>query len=144
MQLVIGYGNELRRDDGVGPQVARTVAGWNLADVTALACHQLTPELLEILGRANAVCFVDATNDSSADAAILEPIQPAADTLLGHMSSPQALLALVEALSGRCPQAWLLTIRGHDFGFGEGLSPETTGGLEQALHILRHWLTAPG
>ena len=28
MLLVIGYGNELRRDDGVGPSLARRVADW--------------------------------------------------------------------------------------------------------------------
>jgi hydrogenase maturation protease len=43
--LVIGYGNELRSDDGVGPRVARAVAEWRLPGVEAIAVHQLTLEL---------------------------------------------------------------------------------------------------
>src|SRR5947209_7059306 len=35
--LVIGYGNELRGDDGVGPCVARTVASWQRPGLRALA-----------------------------------------------------------------------------------------------------------
>ena len=38
--LVIGYGNELRGDDGVGPWVARSVADWQVAGVEAVAVHQ--------------------------------------------------------------------------------------------------------
>ena len=58
--LVIGYGNELRGDDGVGPRVARAVSDWRLPGVTALAVHQLAPELAEPLSLSDAAVFVDA------------------------------------------------------------------------------------
>ena len=35
--LVIGYGNTLRRDDGVGPRVAEAVEGLRLAGVRTIA-----------------------------------------------------------------------------------------------------------
>ena len=60
MRLVIGYGNELRRDDGLGPQAARAVAGWGMPGVLALSCHQLTPELAEIVADAEEALFIDA------------------------------------------------------------------------------------
>ncbi len=42
--LVLGYGNELRGDDGLGPLVARTVADANIPGVRVLTARQLLPE----------------------------------------------------------------------------------------------------
>jgi Ni,Fe-hydrogenase maturation factor len=59
--LVIGYGNTLRRDDGVGVRVAEAVAADpRFAHVRVLAVHQLTPELALDIGSASLVIFVDA------------------------------------------------------------------------------------
>ena len=58
--LVIGYGNTLRRDDGVGPHVAEAIAALALPGVEALVCPLLTPELAEAIARARRVVFVDA------------------------------------------------------------------------------------
>lgn len=58
--LVIGYGNTLRSDDGVGYRIAETVAQWNLTSVRSLSVQQLTPELAETMSHAKTVIFVDA------------------------------------------------------------------------------------
>ena len=42
--LVIGYGNTLRGDDGVGPRVAVAVEDLQLPGVRTLVCQLLTPE----------------------------------------------------------------------------------------------------
>jgi Ni,Fe-hydrogenase maturation factor len=57
---VIGYGNTLRTDDGVGPYVATAVASWGLPGVVSVGVHQLTPELSELLASAELAVFVDA------------------------------------------------------------------------------------
>src|ERR1035441_10847597 len=62
--LVIGYGNTLRRDDGVGPRVADAVAALALPGVHALACPLLTPELADPVSRARVAIFVDAAVDA--------------------------------------------------------------------------------
>ncbi len=58
--LVIGYGNTLRGDDGVGQLVAVAVSKWQLPGVIALERHQLTAELAEPLSRAAIAIFVDS------------------------------------------------------------------------------------
>ena len=63
--LVIGYGNTLRRDDGVGPKLADAVAALGLTGVRTLACALLTPELAEAVSQAQRVIFVDAAVDSN-------------------------------------------------------------------------------
>jgi hydrogenase maturation protease len=133
--LVIGYGNELRGDDGVGPAVARVVARWRLSGVTAIAAHGLTPELAEPIAGARGVVFVDARGDGD-EVAVVE-ILPAAAPKLGHASDPGWLLALAESLWGRRPRAWLVMVPAESFALGEGLSARTQRGMRAALREIR-------
>jgi hydrogenase maturation protease len=59
--LVIGYGNTLRGDDGVGSLVAEQVATWSLPDVRSHSIHQLTPELAAEIAQAEQIFFIDAS-----------------------------------------------------------------------------------
>jgi hydrogenase maturation protease len=129
--LVIGYGNELRGDDGVGPVVARAVEAWCLPGVTAIATHGLTPELAEPIARATNVVFVDARCDG--DEVKVVEILPAAAPRLGHASDPGWLVALAESLWGRRPRAWLITVPAVTFALGEGLSARTEQKMQAAL-----------
>ena len=133
--LVIGYGNELRCDDAVGPRAARAVAAWRLPGVEGVAAHQLTPELAERIGEAERVVFVDAGPD---DVVLMRPIEPGrAAQVLGHTGEPRELLALAEALYGRLPEAWLITLPAPELGFGERLSATAEHGLAEALRQIR-------
>lgn len=95
--------------------------------------HELTPELAELAARAAVVVFVDARAGLPAgEVATLwlspgegEPSGPG----LTHALSPQAVLALAEALYGRRPPAFLVTVNGRDFELGEGLSSEVARAL---------------
>src|SRR5271168_4994806 len=141
MFLVIGYGNELRRDDGVGRRVARTVAEWGVPDVCALAVHQLTPELADDIARAETVVFVDAALVGGSPQVSVQSVRAAlSNAPTNHASSPPALLALAELLYGRRPVAWLLTVPARDLGFGVGLSPETEKDAVRALRFVHKWL----
>ena len=139
--LVIGYGNTLRCDDGVGQKVAETVANWNLENVRSLARHQLTPELAEDIAKANTVIFVDAVAISPETPLEIEvqtlegsQIDPSS---LGHSSNPRSLLGLTQALYGKIPPAYWILIPGVNFGFGEQLSPTTEQGLIVALEKIK-------
>ncbi len=62
--LVIGYGNSLRSDDGVGPFVAEAVEALRLPGVHTLICQQLSPEQLAEYGEKN---FAHASKNYSAE-----------------------------------------------------------------------------
>lgn len=47
MILIVGYGNPIRGDDGVGQAVITEVEQWNLTNVRSLSLHQLTPEVAQ-------------------------------------------------------------------------------------------------
>jgi hydrogenase maturation protease len=135
--LVIGYGNTLRSDDGVGAKVAAAVAELDLPGVVALVLHQLTPELAETISEARAVVFVDAAVDASTEVQMrqLEPAEGA--QLMAHAADPRSLLAFAQQLFGRCPPAWWLTIPAENLEFGEELSPLARRGYKTALDKIR-------
>lgn len=135
--LVIGYGNTLRRDDGVGPRIAEAVGRMNLPNVHVLICQQLSPELADPVSRAEAVIFVDAAVDAPRDVQLrrLEPNK--SSQLMAHAADPRTMLALARDVFGHAPEAWWLTIPAADTGFGEDLSPQTEAGFHTALQRIR-------
>jgi hydrogenase maturation protease len=137
--LVIGYGNELRGDDAVGPCAARVVAEWGLPGVTALAVPQLTPELALALKDVDRVVFVDAGAELD-----VRRLEAATGTCAGHTSDPHGLLALTEALYVHRPEAWLLTIPVTDFELGAPLSLAAQRGLAVALRRLSNLIRKGG
>jgi hydrogenase maturation protease len=134
--VVIGYGNTLRGDDGIGIAVAEAIAALGLPEVRAIAVPQLTPELTELLAEVRLAVFVDATAEE-ADGVEVLPMGPAdVAPSLGHMSNPRALLALTRAIYGAFPRAWLVRVHAIHFPFGEGLSPGAGRGVTEAVRAV--------
>jgi hydrogenase maturation protease len=108
--IVIGYGNELRSDDAIGPKVANLINLWHLSNVQSLAVHQLTPELAANLANFNLAIFVDASINSESEDVQVESILPTISNMItGHSANPRSLLALTKFLYGYCPPTWLVT-----------------------------------
>ncbi|BFM41137.1 hydrogenase maturation protease [Synechocystis sp. LKSZ1] len=144
--LIIGYGNTLRRDDGVGYALAEEIVEKAWPEVQALAVHQLTPELAAMMAEVEQVIFIDAQGHWQAGDPLitLSSLQISGQgRSLEHHCSPGYLLALTQALYGPSPQAWLLAIAAEDFSFGEGLSEVTQQAKGLAKEQLRELLGLP-
>jgi hydrogenase maturation protease len=134
--LVIGYGNDLRGDDGVGRKVAEAVAELNLPGVRIITDHQLAPEMSDPVSQARLVIFVDAAVDATE--VQLRKLEPAATgRILTHAPDPRAVLALARDVFGRCPEAWWLTIPIQSMEFGEELTPLARQGFARAIEEIR-------
>ncbi len=137
--LVIGWGNELRSDDGAGRVASRALAGLGLPSVKVLDVHQLTPELAEYIKDADRVFFIDACPAAECTGVYLRALQDRRDdawvrpSASGHAGSPRELLRFTEELFGARPEAWLVAVPAHSFDIGEGLTPETRRAVEQAV-----------
>jgi hydrogenase maturation protease len=137
--LVIGYGNELRGDDGAGFIVAERLAADpppSRRPIDYLSRRQLTPELALDVSRADRLVLVDATIDLPAgqvDAHRLAAAGPAgAAAPSSHHMSPQVLLALAEELYGATPEAWLVTIGAANLEVAGDISTQVRAALEPA------------
>lgn len=138
--LILAYGNPLREDDGVGWQVGEQLAQMlPETAVQVLVCHQLTPELVEPISRAALVIFIDAATGSIPGAIDCRPItsDPARVRPFSHQVDPSGLLLAAQQLYGRVPQAFLLSVTGQSFGYGEGLSDAVLAALPQLVARVR-------
>ena len=136
MDWILGIGNELRGDDGIGPAVARRLQDTPATHADGVG--QLTPELAESLSAVGRVLFVDAS--LTADRVELRSIAPRPARGIGHALSPEGLLELTERAFGRAPEGWLLSIPGRSFVQGEGLSPESEARIDEAEAMVHEWL----
>ena len=139
--LVIGYGNTLRRDDGVGPKVAEAVAALNLPGVRTLVCPLLTPELAEAVSQAWLVIFVDAAVDTPREVQLRKLAPADSSQIMAHAASPTTMLALARDVFGHAPKAWLITVPVEDLGIGDEFSPLAQRGFEIAVRQVRKWAT---
>ncbi|MFQ4141023.1 hydrogenase maturation protease [Chlorogloeopsis sp. ULAP02] len=132
--IVIGYGNDLRNDDAIGQRVAQKIATQHLANVKSIAVHQLTPELAANLANVDLAIFVDACFNSENSKVQVKSLLPATNSYIaGHLSNPQALLALAKAVYGYFPQTWWVIVPGENFELGDRLSIVAQHGIAIAI-----------
>lgn len=147
--LIAAFGNPFRRDDGAGAAVANAALiqigreplsplddglGSLGQQIDVIQLHQLVPELAETVADYDLLILIDAhvglIEESIVEQRILPSFQP---HLIAHQTRPSSVLALSHMMVGRAPEGVLLSLRGHDFGFGEGLSPKTAALVPQAV-----------
>ncbi|MBA4138449.1 MAG: hydrogenase maturation protease [Opitutus sp.] len=134
--LVIGCGNTLFGDDGVGPLVAERIGDWCRPGVLALAVHQLTPELTADLAATELFIFVDASVRGETVECVPLGANDAPDNTLDHALTPGALLALCRSAFGRAPPALAVLVPGEDFTLGHALSKRAQSGFERAVELI--------
>ncbi len=132
--LVLGYGNPGRQDDGLGPAAAEAIERRNFAGVTASANYQLMIEDASDAAECEAVLFIDAAK-AGGEPFTITPVYPAHDVacFASHFVRPELVLGISDRVYGHVPPAWLLGVRGYEFGFGEGLTDRARENLDRAL-----------
>jgi len=154
--LLIAYGNSSRGDDGVAFYVIhrlRARLGFPVGEPTnaysdtdrdpAILCaHQLSAEMAEILRQYDVVIFIDAhIAHAQREPVHWEAIKPSlCASFGGHHIQPSMLLGLCKAFGGHCPEGYILSILGMDWGFSESLSAETSQLADQAVEIVLEFL----
>ena len=133
-RLVLGIGNPLRGDDGIGALLAEEAGGRSV--------QQLTPDLAEQLACLDAVLFIDAWLAPAGATPQLLVMTPAAGVCESHRLEPAQLLAISQVLYGRAPEAHLLLVPAHAFEHGTALSAPLKAALPAARGLLRQWLPA--
>jgi hydrogenase maturation protease len=130
MALIIGYGNPLRSDDGLGQYLAQGLAHrWQVISLT-----QLLPELAQPISVAQRVVFIDAGIGAAAGEITCEKVEPLETVgAFTHQVTPASLLAAAQALYGAAPDAILITISGASFEYGCEFSATIYSQLPQII-----------
>lgn len=123
--VVVGYGNPLRADDGLGWAAARLLEERVDAQrIRVLTEHQLTPELAETFSEADLAILIDAQAAGTPGEISTRTIEP--DPTLqasNHFSDPSAILAMADDLYGHAPLTFIVSVPGWDFDYRDSLSP---------------------
>jgi hydrogenase maturation protease len=122
--LIIGIGNPLRNDDGLGWAVAEQLSQDCDPGCDIHTVHQLTPELAQWMAGANLVVMIDASHEGEPGELRIRPLSlPAQPGAVGtHYTTPEELAALTAVVYGRCPPVVVVTMTGANFSIGEQLS----------------------
>ena len=157
-QLVIGIGNPLRGDDGVGWRLVEELTEELERQPATIATecrtlHQLTPELAPELAACDRVLFIDAWLAPEATHGEDErtprdglprlrrlAIDTAAEAAFSHQLDPGQLLGMAHVLFGGCPRSDALLVPAFAFGHGTAFSDRLRHQLPTARRLLRHWL----
>ena len=136
LPLIIGYGNPLRQDDGLGWRAAELVQESG-ASAEVIVCHQLTPELALRLESAPVAIFLDAAIDQAPGEIRFRHVTPASGWSSAHHMTPDHLLGLAEELRQPAGAATLIT----GGAFQTDASEQLTPGAELcARRMARHVL----
>ncbi len=144
--LLIGYGNTLRTDDGVGPAVVdliRHSLGQALGKCVACQTElQLTPELAAIIARAGRVIFIDASVEVPVGRVSVTRIaaEPRA-ACLGHQFSPPQIMELTRLAFGAAPRAWVVGVGVKSLSVGQSLTAPVAETARRLAGHLRYHLS---
>jgi hydrogenase maturation protease len=146
--LVVGYGNPLRSDDGVGPAVAERLAlDPRLRGAEIRAEYQLTPELALDASTASLLVLIDAAEDVAPGEVVVRrlgpgegaggaPVEEAGPPLTHHLG-PAGLLGLASQLFGSAPDdVVIIGIGPASFEVGETLSPVVEAAVSRAVELV--------
>ncbi len=133
--LVLGYGNPLRRDDGLGARVVEVIAREEWPGVRTHTAQQLTPELAAEIAATCVVIFVDASVRRGVETSRRQATElEAAST---HVCDPRGLLGLAGTVYDAAPDSWLVSVGGEDFTLGEDLSRIGRANCDEAVEAVR-------
>jgi hydrogenase maturation protease len=145
--LLIGYGNSLRGDDGVGyllaDQLLERFDGCEAVEI--IPTMQLTPDYVARMVECNRVVFVDASVEGEVGEIRRVTLRPGVEGQIeAHSMSPQTLLNLLHALYGAEVtdriEVLLYTITGGEFSMFEGLTDPVQRAASTLLAKLTHEL----
>ncbi len=131
--LVVGIGNPLRSDDGVGSHIVQKIQEKHIPGVKTLVCQQLNIELLEEVGKYKKILLIDAS--FLGEGMSLRKVNSAKDdqAVSSHHLTPEFFLMLAKKLYHWNDNLYLCSIRGRSFEMGQQLSPEVQRLVPQAI-----------
>lgn len=136
--LIVGYGNPLRGDDGVGWVVAERLRELTLSEAVSIrTCIQLTPELAADLSEAEIAILIDVRAEEPAGKISCQQVKPLHYLpSSSHHLNPSALLSYTYQLFGKAPQTYLISINGTEFGYQAHLSPQVQEAVPKAVKVI--------
>jgi hydrogenase maturation protease len=138
---VVGVGNEMRQDDGVGLLVARRLKGMVPPGVRVVECSGETMELMDCWEGSEVVIIVDALYGEAGPGTVYRfdvidnhPVPDRFFTYSTHDINVSQTLELARALKRLPPRVIMYGIEACSFEHGAEMSPEVADAAESVIH----------
>ncbi|MEZ5151080.1 hydrogenase maturation protease [Rhodococcus zopfii] len=137
--VVLGLGQDFRRDDGIGHAIAREVAARAASAIRVHVADGEPTRLLDAWDGAELAVLIDSVVCDSPCTGTVRRYDSTAVTLSSVRATSTHGLGLVAALElaallDRLPRRWVLyTVEVADVGFGCGLSPAAARAIEPVV-----------
>lgn len=139
---IIGIGNILRGDDGVGKYVADQIENNHLPGITVITTLQLDMGLAEDLSKFDIVLFIDASlNESTFSFLPLMPDNHPPQSF-SHQVNASVIVSLTHKLFLPNTQFYMCAIGANNFEMGNGISAATKANANAAIAAITNWLEA--
>lgn len=137
---LIGIGNILRSDDGVGAYVCEQIESKELAGITVVVTHQLDIVMVEDLSKFAKVIFIDAAiSEKSVSIQHIDSIKNLPQSV-SHQVNASMLAKLSRQLFSTQTQFYICAIGALNFDMGNSFSTTTKSNADAAIAILLEWL----
>jgi len=138
--LVVGIGNDFRRDDGVGLAVARRIAECNLPDVRVVNGITEPAALLDVWSGVARVVVVDAVTGANADPGRVRrwtgPDLENTAVVSSHALGLAQAIALGQALARMPDELVVFTVDVADTNHGIGLTPAVATAVPRLVDLI--------
>jgi hydrogenase maturation protease len=139
--IVIGVGNSLREDDGVGFELIRRLREYFGSDLSCLEVYELDIVLAETLARYKELLVIDARITEDEVPFEVLPLEAKESTtpeggFISHVFDWGLILALSRDCFGAEVEAKLLGVSATNFGMSETLSPRCIRNADEAYKFL--------
>ena len=142
--VVFAVGNPSRGDDALGPLLMAGLESRDWPDVRLVSDFQLQIEHALDLDDCDLALFIDAGTGTPAPFTFSETAPTSGRPVSSHSLPPEAVLQVFADIRGvPPPPAFVLCVRGDDFGLGKELSEAACRHLEAAQAHLGTCLAHP-
>lgn len=144
--LVIGVGNRLRGDDGIGLAVAETLRMTLADDTHVLALEHVGPNLFERWADAHTVLLVDASCSGAAPGTVQrldarnDPLPAETFRLSTHGFGLPEAIELARVLDRLPERLVVFAVEGAEFEHGADLSPRLLAARDELVDRIREEL----
>ncbi len=141
---IVGIGNPLRSDDGVGACICRLLEEKNLQDVTFITTQQLDIGIAEDFSKFDRVVLVDASVNETAFSfmPLVQDFNPQTQSF-SHQINAGILYGLTQQLFSTNTRFFICAIGANDFEMGDQLSEKTISNALEAVSMLTEWIQTP-
>lgn len=138
--LVVGIGNTLRGDDGIGKYICTCIEKIKLPNVCSTTAFQLETNLLEEFIQYDTVIIADAAVSGKAVSFINAATLLQQPVSSSHHANAASIAMLAKQLYQKDIEIFLCAVRGYNFEMGEQLSTLAIQHANDAVNTIINWI----